>query len=183
MSEIVLQPARSERDLAEVHAWFLEYAKSLDFELCFQGFDEELASLPGCYAPPAGELLIVRRPPDDADLPDIWGLPAATLSPEETWSDGVRRAGRQKLGVDLRPVGVVGEGTARRDEYTLQMRLYEAARVAGEPKVPQPHREVTQYTAWRWGSVADLMQGARQGSLCCRLMLESVGAEWREPRR
>ncbi len=50
--------AKSDADVGEAQALFLEYACSLDFSLCFQGFDDELTQLPGCYAPPSGRLLL-----------------------------------------------------------------------------------------------------------------------------
>ncbi len=44
--------------LADTRAIFREYAASLSINLAFQGFDEELSSLPGEYAAPSGQLLL-----------------------------------------------------------------------------------------------------------------------------
>ncbi len=52
-----------EGDLTSVRALLREYEASLGVSLDFQGFDEEVAELPGAYAPPDGALLIAA---DDA---------------------------------------------------------------------------------------------------------------------
>jgi ribosomal protein S18 acetylase RimI-like enzyme len=59
-SQLAIVNAESDAQIAQVRELFLEYANSLGFSLCFQGFDKELASLPGDYAPPNGRLLLAE---------------------------------------------------------------------------------------------------------------------------
>ena len=56
----VITQATSPTQIAQVRDLFLEYAQSLGFSLCFQSFDQELAGLPGDYAPPDGRLLLAE---------------------------------------------------------------------------------------------------------------------------
>jgi putative acetyltransferase len=55
----LIQATRAEQ-LAAIRQLFEEYAASLDVDLCFQGFERELAELPGDYAPPEGRLLLAQ---------------------------------------------------------------------------------------------------------------------------
>lgn len=59
-AKITITPARGPKEVAEVRRLFVEYAESLNFDLCFQGFDQEIDSLADIYAPPRSEMLLAR---------------------------------------------------------------------------------------------------------------------------
>jgi ribosomal protein S18 acetylase RimI-like enzyme len=60
VKDFSFRQAESAAEIAQARELFLEYAQSLGFSLCFQNFDQELANLPGDYAPPDGRLLLAE---------------------------------------------------------------------------------------------------------------------------
>lgn len=79
--DIQLVTPASPEDWQETRLILREYADSLGVDLCFQGFEQELAGLPGAYAEPQGLLLLALiegsvagcgafRPLPDADYPN-----------------------------------------------------------------------------------------------------------------
>ena len=121
----------------------------------------------------AGLLLAVRRPDDDAELPGLWGLPAATLREGETDADAARRIGKTKLGVDVEPGTVAAHGTQQRPVYLLDMALL-TARLRDPDAGPcllTPSGLATAYVDWRWARPDILVEAAERGSLCCQLLL------------
>jgi putative acetyltransferase len=66
----VIEQAVSADALESVRALFQEYWTSFGFTPCFQNFDNELATLPGKYAPPHGRLLLAT----------VSGLPAGCVA-------------------------------------------------------------------------------------------------------
>ena len=60
LDEVEIVEAVTDGDIAHIRRLFRAYADWLNVDLCFQGFDEELASLPGKYASPQGRLLLAK---------------------------------------------------------------------------------------------------------------------------
>ena len=97
--------------LEEARALFLEYQRSLGIDLCFQGFDKELADLPGGYAPPSGGLFLAILGNEVAGCVGVRGL-----------EDGACEMKRLFVGVAIQ-----GHGVGR----TLADHAVEWARRAG----------------------------------------------------
>ena len=66
VNDFDFQEATSPEQIAPIRELFLEYVQSLGFSLCFESFDQELAALPGDYAPPDGRLLLATSNGDPA---------------------------------------------------------------------------------------------------------------------
>jgi putative acetyltransferase len=70
-----ITPAQGESDLVAVRTLLEEYWASFGFTPCFQNFGDELAGLPGAYAPPTGRLALIRVKNESG-----WGDPAGCVA-------------------------------------------------------------------------------------------------------
>ena len=66
MNNFQIVRASSPEQIQIVKELFMEYARSLNFDLCFQNFDKEVTGLPGEYTPPDGVLLLAKVDQKDA---------------------------------------------------------------------------------------------------------------------
>lgn len=73
MPQFVMERGFSERDRDAIVALLRQYEAGLGVSLCFQGFEAELAGLPGAYALPRGQMLLARAS-DDGRLAGLVAL-------------------------------------------------------------------------------------------------------------
>jgi putative acetyltransferase len=57
---VKLSLAETVEEVEEARDLFKEYADATGVDLCFQNFAQELAALPGDYAPPSGRLILAQ---------------------------------------------------------------------------------------------------------------------------
>lgn len=114
---LIVYAASFPTDLPTITRLFRAYAASLPIDLGYQGFDGELASLPGKYASPAGALLIAR---------DAFGVALGCVAMRPLDEPGVCEMKR----LYVAPAGR-GQGLGKQ----LALAIIEAARAAG-------HREM-----------------------------------------
>jgi putative acetyltransferase len=87
--------AECSAQVAQARELFQEYAQSLGVNLCFQNFEQELAGLPGHYAPPDGRLLLAEY---DGQLAGCVAL--------HKWDDGICEMKRLYLRPSFRGKGL-----------------------------------------------------------------------------
>jgi putative acetyltransferase len=103
--------AESPAQMAHARDLFLEYAQSLGFSLCFQNFDQELAGLPGDYAPPKGRLLLAEHEGQLAGCVALHGLESGVCEMKRLYlrpqfhGKGLGRALAERIIAEARQIG------------------------------------------------------------------------------
>ena len=143
--------AETTADLADVARLFRAYADGLGVDLGYQGFERELAGLPGSYAPPAGALLLARAESDGSAIGCVGVRPAPrSTSPDSngpaSWCEMKRLyvtpaarglgLGRALMDAAIAAAGLAGYREIRLDtlpSMTAAIAMYRAAGFTATP--------------------------------------------------
>lgn len=143
-------------DLDEIKVMFREYSALVSEALCFQGFDQELAGLPGEYSPPSGVLLIGREGAAAAGCVALRQLDPATGEMKRMY---VREAFR-------------GSGLGRR----LALAVIEEAKKRGHARIvldtlPKLSAAIALYRDLGFRETGPYLPAPTPGALCFELSL------------
>jgi ADP-ribose pyrophosphatase YjhB (NUDIX family) len=125
------------------------------------------------------EFLAVKRPVDAHSLPGVWGLPAVTLRPGESVTDGIKRVGEEKLSTIIEPEEFLGVKAGDRASHHLVLMDFKAKLVGQTPSVKDGVTDATKYEDQQWTSdVTILREAASKGSLCSQIILDRLGLKY-----
>jgi putative acetyltransferase len=111
LADTALVEARTAAEIGQARRLFRAYADWLAVDLCFQGFEQELASLPGCYAPPAGRLLLAKIGDEAVGCGGLRPLGPGICEMKRLWVEpgfggrGLGRALAERIIEDARAIG------------------------------------------------------------------------------
>ena len=143
-------------DIERARSLFREYETSLGVDLCFQGFEQELAGLPGAYARPSGRLLLAV---DD-------GRPAGCIALRPLGADGC----------EMKRLYVRPEFRGRRVGRLLAERLLAEARAIGYARLrldtlPSMKEAIPLYRSLGFAEIAPYYANPVPGALFMELAL------------
>lgn len=124
LAEGALVEARTPADLDQVRRLFRAYADWLAVDLCFQGFAQELATLPGAYARPAGRLLLARVAGEAVGAVGLRPLEAGIAEMKRLWVEpgfGGRGIGRALAEAAIAAARDIGYERMRLDTIPARM--------------------------------------------------------------
>ena len=154
--------AETPAQISQARELFLEYAQSLGFSLCFQNFDQELAGLPGDYAPPEGRLLLAEY---EGQLAGCVALHKLTLQKDE---DGICEMKRLYLRPQFRGKGL---GRALADRVIAEARQIGYRRMSLDTVEPVMKDAVAMYRKIGFEEIAPYRANPIEGALYMELQL------------
>jgi len=124
ISGVGLAQAVGPHDLETARRLFRAYAEWLAVDLCFQGFEQELAGLPGAYAPPSGRLLLARVADEAVGCVGLRALKPGICEMKRLWVEpgfGGRGLGRALADATIEAARQIGYRRMRLDTIPDRM--------------------------------------------------------------
>lgn len=125
-----------------------------------------------------GQFLAVKIADNDS-FAGQWGLPEASLRKDESNEDAAKRAAKDKLGVDIEVIEVIGDMTVDKGDYLEHLTEYLVQTIGGEVSLETRDASVSRYAEFKYNDDAKiLIPAAKNGSVCSRIYLKNNGISW-----